>query len=665
MTITRFPVEVQPDFIERQAKASPIAALAELIWNGLDADATCIDVRLTHGEFGLAEISVADNGHGIPFKDAPTLFSHLGGSWKKRGGHTKTKNRALHGFEGRGRFRAFALGRVVSWKVIYKNKDDEFKNYDITMIESSIQEVHISDEEPAINATQSGVEITISELHHDFHSLEPDNSTQELSEIFALYLQDYRDVSIAVEGIIIDPKEAISSIKEFQLEDIILEETRYKADLEIIEWRTVTKRALYLCNEAGFPLSQVATRFHVGNFNFSAYLKSPLIARLYEEMQLELVEMNPQLSKAIETVHLKIREYFQERSTEHARAVVEEWKSENIYPYKGEAQSQIEQVERKVFDIVAISVNDHLPDFAETPSKNKALHLRMLRSAIERSPEDLQLILREVIQLPERKQQELARLLRETSLSSIIGAAKIVADRLKFLSALESIVFDPETKGRLKERSQLHRIIADNTWIFGEEYNLSVSDMGLTEVLRQHRKLLGDEEVCIDEPVKHFSKSRGIIDLMLSRALRRHRADELEHLVVELKAPRVKIGKKEITQTEEYAISVAADSRFKTANGVTWTFWVLSDDMDRYGLFRMKENGIVEKSNNITVGIKTWAQIIQENKARLQFFQEHLEYQVDRSAALQYLKDKYESFLTGVFTEETAQEDSEELIDAN
>jgi hypothetical protein len=51
-------------------------------------------------------------------------------------------------------------------------------------------------------------------------------------------------------------------------------------------------------------------------------------------------------------------------------------------------------------------------------------------------------------------------------------------------------------------------------------------------------------------------------------------------------------------------------------------------------------------------------QLIQEKKARLQFFQEHLEYQVDRSAALQYLKDKYESFLTGVFTEETAQEDS-------
>jgi hypothetical protein len=33
-------VEVRPDFLERQAKAQPVQALAELIWNGLDADAT-------------------------------------------------------------------------------------------------------------------------------------------------------------------------------------------------------------------------------------------------------------------------------------------------------------------------------------------------------------------------------------------------------------------------------------------------------------------------------------------------------------------------------------------------------------------------------------------------------------------------------------------------
>jgi hypothetical protein len=241
----------------------------------------------------------------------------------------------------------------------------------------------------------------------------------------------------------------------------------------------------------------------------------------------------------------------------------------------------------------------------------------------------------------------------------IIGAAKIVADRLKFLSALESIVFDSEMKKRLKERSQLHRIVADNTWIFGEEFNLSVSDKSLTEVLRQHRKLLGEDIVIEDEPVKHISKTRGIVDLMLSRALRRHREDELDHLVVELKAPKVKIGKAEVTQIEEYAISVADDPRFRTSNGVKWTFWVLSDDVDKYAGFRMKKAGVIEQKDNITIGIKTWGQIIHENKARLQFFQEKLEHQADQVTALRYLQEKYEAFLAGVLTDATEEEDGE------
>lgn len=653
MPTQRFTVEVQPDFIERQAKARPIDALAEIIWNGLDADATSVNVRLGHSEFGLSSITVTDNGHGIPHNEASTLFVRLGGSWKQRGGFTKNKHRMLHGYEGRGRFKVFALGRVADWHVTYRAEGQPPKTYDISMLESSIRQVQITGQKPATNGTQTGVEVTITELHRDFRSLEPEASVQELTEIFALYLKDYRDVRIAIEGVAIDPSSFIASTKTFPLNPIIDEDTSHSAELELIEWRSATKRVLYLCNEQGFPLSKVESRFHVGGFQFSAYLRSPFIGELHERAELEVAEMHPNLTTAIDESRQTIKDYFRDRSAEQARTIVDGWKSENIYPYEGEAKSRLETAERKVFDIVAISVNDYLQDFASAPPKNKALHLRMLRSAIERSPEDLQLILREVIQLPQRKQEELAKLLREASLSSIISAAKIVGDRLKFLSALESIVFDPDMKERLKERTQLHKIIADNTWIFGEEFNLSVSDRSLTEVLRQHKKILG-EEIVIDEPVKHISKARGIVDLMLSRALRRHRAEELEHLVVELKAPRVKIDKNEINQIEEYAMSVADDSRFRTADGINWTFWVLSDDIGKHGDFRLKgsKNGIIHQTGNISIGIRTWAQIVQENKARLQFFQEKLEHQADQDTALKYLQEKYEAFLSGVITEE-------------
>jgi hypothetical protein len=146
----------------------------------------------------------------------------------------------------------------------------------------------------------------------------------------------------------------------------------------------------------------------------------------------------------------------------------------------------------------------------------------------------------EVLKLPRRKQKELAQLLDEADLSGIISAATLVADRLKFLEALRFILFDFEARQKLKERSQLHKILEQNTWIFGEEFHLWASDKELTTVLKTHRDKI-DPELVIDDPVKIVHKTRGVVDLMLSRAQRRHRHNDIEHLVVELKAPKVKL----------------------------------------------------------------------------------------------------------------------------
>jgi hypothetical protein len=348
-----------------------------------------------------------------------------------------------------------------------------------------------------------------------------------------------------------------------------------------------------------------------------------------------------------------IKDHFRKRSAEAARSIVDEWKAENSYPFTGTPESALDVAERQVFDIVASTTSRYVPDFNTSPTKTRAFQLRMLRHAIERSPEDLQLILSEVLDLPRRKQEELAKLLQEASLSAIIGAAKVVADRLKFISGLEAIIFGPEISKHVKERTQLHRIVADNTWVFGEEFNLMVDDRSLTECLRQHARSLG-RDIAIDEPVRHPTKERGIVDLMLSKVRRLHRSD-VEHLVVELKAPDVTIGRKEINQVEEYVQAVAQDSRFDTA-ATTWSFWALSREVDE-GLLELKQlqrepQGVILKPKNITVLVKTWGQIIAENKARLQFFQEKLEHRIDKGDALKHLRERYDAILSSTLTDE-------------
>jgi hypothetical protein len=572
----------------------------------------------------------------------------------------------LHGQEGRGRFKAFALGNVVDWNVTYL-KDGTPERYKISIIQRDIRHVRISDEAPVTKGSQTGVRVVVSELKRSFVSLLPEDSIQDFSELFALYLKHYRNVAITIAGERIDPAIAVANSWEIALTPITDDQGKsHSVSLEIIEWKRQTNRALYLCNEWGCPLSQVDTRFHVGDFHFSAYLKSTYVSDLHQENMLDLAEMAPTLTGAVEEARNKIKELFRERASERAKVFVEDWKAQKIYPYEGEAITHIEQAERQIFDIVAVTVQEAAPAFAEIPRPQMALHLRMLRHAIKRSPAELQRILDEVLKLPKRKQKELAQLLDEADLSGIISAATLVADRLKFLQGLGIILFDYEAKARLKERTQLHKILESNTWIFGEEFNLWASDRELTTVLKAHKEKL-DPDLVIDEPVKLLIRKRGIVDLMLSRAQKRHRANDYEHLVVELKAPKVKLTAKELTQIKDYALSVARDSRFHRVDGVRWHFWLVSDEYDEFVASEIESGPdplrrLINRGANFSIGIKTWGEILDENNARLQFVKEKLEHRADEGQALAFLQERHREFLEGVIiadaeTEETSAED--------
>nr|WP_223216910.1 ATP-binding protein [Agrobacterium pusense] len=661
-------VAVRDDFVARQTKAKPVPALAELLWNSLDGDATEVSVEFAHDDLagGMSKIVVYDNGDGFSRGDARALFGNLGGSWKRNIRQTKRNHRLIHGQEGRGRYKAFALGQSVTWKVCYDEPSGR-KAFEVRLLEADLTDVIISEEVPAPERS-TGVIVEINDLRRDFRTFENEDGLQDLNEIFALYLMNYRSVLISVAGQRLDPEKVIASHHKTSLPPIEKDDgTRHDVELEVIEWRTDARRVLYLCSASGFPFDQVETRFHIPGSSFSAYLKSSYVDELHNEERVALSEMDPLLSATVENARTSIKDYFREKSAEKARSLVDEWIAEDVYPYRGVPQNAVEKVERQVFDIVAVQVQELAPDLGTSSAKAKALHLRMLRNAIERGPEELQLILKEVLDLPARKQKELASLLQETTLSAIITAAKTVADRLKFISALESIVFDPETKGRLKERTQLHKILAENTWVFGEQYNLWVSDKDLRRVLEKHRDHL-DPDISIDEPVKMIGKARGIIDLMFSRSTRRHRANDIEHMIVELKAPKVKIGADEITQAKKYAIAVTSDERFSTVDGVRWHFWLVSNAYDDFAKHEIesgpdRERRLIARGPRHIVGIKTWGELIEENRARLQFFQEHLQHSADESSAIKYLQEKHSQFLQGVIVE-GADEDSNEQPEA-
>jgi DNA gyrase/topoisomerase IV subunit A len=329
---------------------------------------------------------------------------------------------------------------------------------------------------------------------------------------------------------------------------------------------------------------------------------------------------------------------------------IEKWKKENIYPYPNVLNGPIEEAERQVFDILALNISEQIPEFDRSDIKLKKFQFRLLKQIVGSNPDDLHIILTEVLNLTKGKQSEFAELLKEVSLTSIISASKVVSDRLKFVTGLEEILFHPEKKKILKERAQLHKILAENTWVFGDEFSLTVNDQSLSEVLKVHlnKKRL---DIQLDKPVKRVDGRVGIVDLMLTRSIGKNHSNEREHLVVELKAPKVKIGQDEINQIESYAFAVAEDERFKHLK-TKWNFWIISNDLDAYAKRRLKQDnkgkGIIYDADGITIWVKTWGELIQECKHRLEFIREKLDINIDNSDGLKYLQESYSEYTKDV-----------------
>jgi hypothetical protein len=417
-----------------------------------------------------------------------------------------------------------------------------------------------------------------------------------------------------------------------------------EASLTIIEWNEkIRDHTLYLCDSEGVTLHEVAAGVQPPGISYSAYLRAKSIRDL--EDHLALAGFEPEgLAPLVAAARTAIKGYFDERLAKHARDVIQDWQDEKVYPFVEPAKDEMETIKRQLFDVVAYTAAQAVNSTRDPSAKR--LSLRLIEQALESEPASLRHILQEVLRLPTEQVEQLDGLLQRTTLASIVTASHRIADRLDFLAGLEYLLFDPKMKVALKERSQLHKIVRNEPWIFGEEFALAVDDRSLNEVLAQHRAILG-EATADDEPVLDTDGKVRIIDLMFAGSMQQARARR-EHLVVELKRPTVKIGADELTQIQKYAVAVAADSRFNTSD-VEWDFWVVSDELDAFAKEMASKDGLppglVHRKGNVRVWAVQWGDVIENASHRLKFVQQQLNYMATLDGAIGYLQRAHRQFL--------------------
>lgn len=633
-----YQLEAAADHVEGLAHENDtVRAVLELVWNALDADSERVDVTFRRNEAdGIDGVTVIDDGHGMSPEAAQSAFRWIGGSWKRGARRSQGKSRPLHGKSGQGRLRAFALGTEVRWTSVAEDTANNRVQTVVRASAASRNDFEISD--PISTLAQPGTHFEAAGKS-GLHRLEADETRTKVVSALAPYLISHPSIDVIYDGEVLKPSENIDEDTTYDL-TWIHKGVSQSAKVRIIEWVQASFRTVHLCDADGVTVDELDSPTSA-DFRYSAYVLWELMPAHQGKWLLTKFEVEEsQLGGLVAAARRKLLEHFEDRRSERRRELVEVWKNEKTYPYDGEPASEEEKVERATFDVVATSIRRHVPK----TKKQQKLTLGLLKQSLQQRPSDVSALLDQFLGLPVEEREQLDRLLKHTSLSRVIQATTSVTNRLEFIRALELMIFDPKTNNMVGERENLHKILENELWIFGEEYNLMVSERGLTHALDRHLQLLGKDRTD-KAPVRRLDGTTGRLDLLLSAAATEH--DRNRHLVVELKAPKIEATNKELSQIKSYAKAVAADPRFADTSTI-WDFWLVTatvdDDVQQERTQRGRSRGIAFEPElpgaphaKVRVWVKTWGELIQEATRRLSYFQESLQHDASLADAREYL----------------------------
>lgn len=648
--MTTVKVEVEQDHLARLIK-SPRKGIAEVLWNALDADASEVAVAVAYNDAGGPEsLTVTDNGTGITRERASLAFGRLGGSWKQTATSTEA-GRALHGRLGQGRYSAYALGEAIRWDSIADGIENRREHLVVDGHIQSLDEYQVSDVTVMNDHAPTGTSVTIDNLNpKTVKELDRPGLLMDLTATFALYLQQY-PVRIDWLGTEIDPGTLQISTTPIPLDVTGVEGS---VVLTIIEWSVPVERTLHLCNREGASLTIVAPNIQAPGFEFTAYVSwKGFEDRLHDVLLGDMAE--EPIASVLAAAREALRSHFKVRTAQRGRDLIEAWKADDTYPYATDPIDPVEKAERDLFEVVAVAAAQAVE---ASDKRSRRFALRLLREALETSPAGLQQVLAEVLSLPADRVEEFRVLLERTTLSAVISSARAITDRLDFLAGLEELVFDADLKKRVKERSELHRILANETWLFREEYVLTADDTTLTTALRTHIGLLGREDLVpadVEAEVLDTDGRRMVVDLMLSRVIE-HQAERRDNVVIELKRPSIHVGSTQLSQIENYAVAVASDPRFAKTD-TTWEFWIVGDQLEPLVEVKSnqdgRESGITMKSGNITVRAVTWAALIRTARHRLNFVRQSLNLTSAADDGFAYLERAHGQYVPSLPTKRT------------
>ncbi|WP_156893776.1 hypothetical protein [Actinokineospora enzanensis] len=413
--------------------------------------------------------------------------------------------------------------------------------------------------------------------------------------------------------------------------------------LTIVDWTDRMGRvpALMLCNENGMalvaadrPKANPAVK-STGYLCWSGFVDSPA------DLALAHVHHHDLLEEATRVYE----EHVRERLGATTATVVARIQADGIYPYPTDrVDDPILSVERDMFDLVAVTARGTLTGGNR---QQREMNSRLIKLALEERSESLDTVLAATLEMSHEERDQLAYMLRQSSLGHIVGAATEVTQRVDLILALRQAIYGSDMRRRMREVDQLHPLVKDNAWLFGEGWRLSRSEPGLTTVLRDVLRddvLLEADLIASGGRVLRDNGRVGRLDLVLQRTI--HTPDLQHRLVIELKRPKVALGDKELRQVRSYARALSKNAA--TGRG-KWTFWLvgasISEEIEDEVNQTDREWGHVTKQADYDIYVTQWGRLLDDAAKRLEFYREQLRYDISQEEAVARVRERHSALL--------------------
>jgi hypothetical protein len=618
-------------------KISRWEALAEYIWNGFDAAATCINIDISFSPLGgVQEIKIQDNGHGIQYENLNSKFENFLDSEKSESRHNQKLSSSIHGKNGRGRltFSIFAL--EAKWETIYAKNLKNYQ-YSININRSNLNKYESSVPKESNNELGTIVSITnvFSIIKSEFYS----EGIEFLKKEFSWFLELNKTYKIIINDENLTYPETIG--EKFNFHGIDISGNPYKATY--IRWNQKPNEEIsryYFTNSYGKEVFKETTSLNRkgDRFYHSVFIESSIFDSF------SVTEDDSQDDQILFGYSRKSKEFHEIR--DHVNLVLKERRRPFL---KSSTDQIIEDLEKsgafpnfKIENKWELIRKDELTDlireiyviepkiFSDLNNSQKKVFVRFLDTILDNGERDrIFEILAEVLNLDNDTTDELNSIMKNSSLSNIVKTIKLIEDRYKAVEELKSLIYNKQWK--VDEVPHIQNAIEKHYWLFGEQFQLvTAAEPKFEEALRRFLYQITQEDVGKIE-ISHPDKLKEM-DIFAIR--QNYLMDSVDCIVIELKSPIVNIGAKQLEQIKKYFRVLRNTPQFN-ANNTNWIFYLIGNKFDTSNAIEEEyenaknhgEKYLVHSSGNFKIYVMLWSDVFNQFEIRHRFIEDKLRFQ--------------------------------------